>query len=767
MKHVLVLNQFALPRSQGGGTRHIDLFSRLDGWETSIVAGNRNHYSQKEFETSDPRFHLVRVPSQDGGAKARLTSWLVYCARAARIGITQHELDVVYASSPHLLAPLVGWGIARTRRASFVLEIRDLWPESFVAAGLLRRDSPVHRVLKTLESFVVSRADKVVVVTDGWGPHFAALGVSAERLTVVPNGTEASDFDLPAGFDRVQARRCLGISGVTGIFAGAHGPKDGIDLILDAAREVPEVNFLLIGDGPSKAAAIARAKNDGLDNVEFRDPVAKSDLVEVLAACDIGVHAVTPLPVFELGMSPNKLFDYLASGLPVVSNAGNPVRALIGADRCGHVGDAHSLAEGVRRVNLADDTTRFEWKQAAADLLSREFSRTAAANRLASVLNRTAGEYDVAEQPRIVHLTTAHPARDNRIFRKECQALASAGFDVTLVAVADEAETVDGVRISPLPRRNGRAARMLRGPLDAMSALRRLNPDVVHGHDPELIPALAAWKLTHPRVTVLFDAHEDLPKQIAGKPYIPRPLRRVVALGARGIELLADRALDGVVVATPAIRRNFRAERTTLVQNFPWLSDFPAPQKLSPDAPRQLCYVGALSEARGLSTMIDAVNHAEPSAQLLIAGKATRDAAATMAAAGDRVTYVGERPALEMPALIAESAIGLALLEPLPNYLESQATKIFEYMAAARPFIASNFPAWRAMFGEIDCGIFVDPHDRDAVRQAVNSLLNDPVRAAEMGLRGRAALEDRFTFEVEAAELISFVRTRRQSASTF
>ncbi|MCH8613718.1 glycosyltransferase family 4 protein [Arsenicicoccus dermatophilus] len=398
MRRVLVLNQFALPRDQGGGTRHADLFSRCPGWRSVVLTGDRNHYSQKRFTTDDPGFRLLPVPASDGSPRARLASWVAYCVQALGFGL-RHRPDVVFASSPHLLTAVAGWTLARMIRVPLVLEIRDLWPESFVAAGLLTRGSPPHRVLEAIERFVVRRADEIVVVTPGWEQHLSRLGADLQHCTIVPNGTEPYDLHLSSN-DREKRRRSLGIDRTTAVFAGAHGPKDGIDLILDAAASIPEVDFLLVGDGPAKDDAQSRARREGLSNVRFTDPVPKQDLPVLLACCDIGVHSVTPLDVFRLGMSPNKLFDYLAAGLPVVSNAGDAVTGLIGRDRCGHVGDSGSLADGIRLVQAADDQQRATWRHTAHTLIRTRFSRGEAARCLATVLDRVCDDHAGRRTPR-------------------------------------------------------------------------------------------------------------------------------------------------------------------------------------------------------------------------------------------------------------------------------------------------------------------------------------------------------------------------------
>ena len=386
MKRVAVLNQFALPRSEGGGTRHADLFERLSGWEPVIVAGNRNHYSQHRFTTSDAHFLLLPVPRSSGGALSRLIGWTAYSAMAFLRVLVLPSLSAVYGSSPHLLAPLAGLAVARIRRVPFVLEVRDLWPESIVAAGAMRAGSATHRVLATLERLLVRSADRVVVVTEGWDAHFAGLGVDpATAVTVIPNGTETADFAVSES--REALREKLALDSFTAVFAGAHGPKDGIDLILDVAAEVPQVSFLMIGDGPSKAAAVRRAASEGLSNVRFMDPVPKAELPRVLRACDVGIHAVTPLEVFEKGMSPNKLFDYLAAGLPIVSNARLPLRQVVQDGEVGRIGGSHDLASCLRDVRDATEDRRAQWTKRAVGLVESRFSRTAAAERLEQLLD--------------------------------------------------------------------------------------------------------------------------------------------------------------------------------------------------------------------------------------------------------------------------------------------------------------------------------------------------------------------------------------------
>lgn len=388
LRHVVVLNQFALPRTEGGGTRHVDLFGRLQSWAPILVAGDRNHGNQARVRTDDRRFRLVWVPPHNRRAAGRVAGWALFAIQAFAVTVTRRKLDLVYGSSPHLLAPLAGLLAARLRRIPFILEVRDLWPESIVAAGKLQEGSTVHRVLSRLERTLARSAESIVVVTPGWEDHFAALGVPLERLTVIPNGADVDEFTVNE--PREELRDDYRLAGFVAVFAGSHGPKDGIDLILGAAAELPDVSFILVGDGAVKAARTEEARVRGLSNVQFRDPVPKSELARLLAACDVGIHAVSPLSVFDRGMSPNKLFDYMAAGLPVVSNAEQGLKVVLADGECGHVGGPDSLADGLRRVRDASAEQRAAWSLRGRAIIRERYSRDQAARLLASVLNTAA-----------------------------------------------------------------------------------------------------------------------------------------------------------------------------------------------------------------------------------------------------------------------------------------------------------------------------------------------------------------------------------------
>lgn len=356
----------------------------------------------------------------------------------------------------------------------------------------------------------------------------------------------------------------------------------------------------------------------------------------------------------------------------------------------------------------------------------------------------------------IVHLTIVHPATDNRISGKQCQAVLQAGHRVTLVAPWESGrdKPADLAFLCPIPSTPSRFLRTIRGYRDSWRRLRMLHPDILHVHDPELIPFALVWKLLT-RNPAVYDAHEDLPLQIKkAKTYIPRIAKRPLMILGRTLEVLADRSLSAVVVATPRLAKNYSNRNVVIVQNFPWMHSFGAPSDY-PSGGNRFAYVGRISMERGARAMVQAVC-ANSDALLRLAGTvADRHAEVAIESGGGRVEHVGVIAPSDISALLDDCVAGFALLSPLPNYLEAQSTKIYEYMAAGRPFIASDFPAWVAQLGSYNAGFFVDPADSQAVAACVQDILANPGAAAAMGRRGRQAMVERFCFDNEAPKLLA------------
>jgi len=389
-RRVVVLNHFAAPLGAPGGTRHVELFARLRDWDATVIASRVNYFTRQSTRLDDDLYRTVPVVPYQGNGSARILGWLSYAVTSLLVAVRLPRPDVVYASSPHLLAGLAGWLLARGRRAAFVLEVRDLWPVVLAEMGQLDANSHLYRALKILERFLYRRADSIVVMADGVRRVLVdEESVPPLRVHFVPNGADPADFRPPATKAVLRAR--YGLNGFVLAYTGAHGPANGLDLVLDAAAELadefPHVRFLLVGDGVAKAELVGRARREGIFNVEFRDPIPKVEMPALLGAVDVGLHVLADIPLFRYGVSPNKLFDYMAAGLPVLTNTGGEVAALVEEAGAGLAVSPGGLAAGVRELARASDEQLRGWGSQGRSYIERTRSRTALAVRLKGILD--------------------------------------------------------------------------------------------------------------------------------------------------------------------------------------------------------------------------------------------------------------------------------------------------------------------------------------------------------------------------------------------
>jgi len=360
-------------------------------------------------------------------------------------------------------------------------------------------------------------------------------------------------------------------------------------------------------------------------------------------------------------------------------------------------------------------------------------------------------------------LTTVHPPFDTRIFHKQAKTLVEAGYDVTLIAQHDRDEVVEGVQIIALPKPKNRLARILGLTWRAFWLALRQKAKVYHFHDPELVSvALMLKVLTRSRV--VYDVHEDYPLQILSKDWIPGFLCPVVARVVSGLEKIATRVFDGIVAATPGIARRFPKAKTVVVQNFPLPSEF-ANRKALPymERPPRIVYVGGITFIRGAFEMVKAMAHlpAHLDAELVLAGRfipPELQAELRALPGWERTRFLGWQDREQVAELLGQARVGLVILHPRPNYLDAYPVKMFEYMAAGIPVVASDFPLWRRIVEESGCGLVVDPLDSEAIAEAIAWLLEHPQEAAAMGERGRRAVPAKYNWNREAEKLLALYR---------
>lgn len=362
----------------------------------------------------------------------------------------------------------------------------------------------------------------------------------------------------------------------------------------------------------------------------------------------------------------------------------------------------------------------------------------------------------------VAHLSSVHQVNDVRIVRKECVTLREAGFRVALVVPAEASVEACEVELHPVPLPRDRSQRMLMTTFRIFRMARALDATLYHLHDPELIPVGLLLKALGRKV--IYDAHEDLPSDIRDKSWIPRSVRAPVAMAAAAAEWLACWAFDRIVAATPAIARRFPADRTTLVQNFPLPGELtnPAPSDYAQRAP-DFAYVGGIQLARGAAEMVDAIGllPAASGAVLRMAGPLAPPSLGeklSRRSGWARVRHDHWRDRPGIARLLSEVRAGLVLFHPLRNHVESQPNKLFEYMAAGLPVVASAFPLWRQIVEDTGCGLLVDPTAPQAIAEAMAWILDHPVEAEAMGQRGLAAVMRTYNWAPEGARLTAIYR---------
>lgn len=360
---------------------------------------------------------------------------------------------------------------------------------------------------------------------------------------------------------------------------------------------------------------------------------------------------------------------------------------------------------------------------------------------------------------RIAHLTSAHPRHDTRIFVKQCRSLAAHGHEVTLVVADDRGdELTDGVRIVDVGRLQGRLNRVLRTTRRVLDAALALDADVYQLHDPELIPA--GLVLKRMGKTVVFDSHEDVPAQLLGKPYLGKLSGQMLSRSFGAYERFACSRFDGIIAATPFIRDKFLRinQRTVDVNNYPLPAEFDA-AALWADKRPEVCYVGSIAAIRGIRELVRACDLLRSPARLALAGQFSEPALEAEVAAypgWQRVDRHGHLDRAGVRAVMARAVAGLVTLHPVVNYLDALPVKMFEYMAAGIPVIASNIPLWRGIIEGSDCGVCVDPADPAAIAAAIDHLVLHPELAMRMGENGRRAVLDKYNWLAESVKLIAF-----------
>lgn len=361
---------------------------------------------------------------------------------------------------------------------------------------------------------------------------------------------------------------------------------------------------------------------------------------------------------------------------------------------------------------------------------------------------------------KVCHLTSVHQRNDIRVFVKECKTLTSAGYAVSLI-VADgkKDETSDGIEIFDVGKKNGRIARMTKSVWAVYKKAIKVNADIYHFHDPELV--WVAYLLLRKRKKVIYDVHEDLPRQILGKYYISKSFAFLISFAVELVENFFSKKFSQIIVVTPFIKERFLKlnKNTEMVRNFPLLSEFEQENKID-EKSDEICYVGSITSERGIENIVSAMDSIN--ARLNLAGnygsEKLRDQLKNIKG-WEKVNDLGLLTRKEVKQVLARSKMGLVLFLPFPNHINAYPNKIFEYMAAGIPVIASDFKLWNEIIVGDKCGICVNPDNTQEIALAVNSLLKNEADRAEFAENGKKAVREKYNWEAESNTLLKIYKS--------
>ncbi len=360
----------------------------------------------------------------------------------------------------------------------------------------------------------------------------------------------------------------------------------------------------------------------------------------------------------------------------------------------------------------------------------------------------------------IVHFTSVHQSNDTRIYYRECKALASAGHKISLIVpdtppIPDKSINVVSVNY----KAKNRLARMLMTTFKIYKECLRWNAEVYHFHDPELIPIGLLLKLKG--VKVIYDVHEDVPKDILDKMWIPKKLRYIISKVFEKFENFAAKRFDYIVTVTSSIKERFERIgcRVAVVNNYPILEELFNQSASWEGKENAVCYVGSIRDIRGIYECIDAISKTDTKFYLAGTYAVSNLRDCLMKKTGwQQVIELGQIDRNQVAKVMSKCMAGLVIFYPVANHIDAQPNKMFEYMSAGIPVIASDFPKWKEIIEGNQCGICVNPLDPDSIATAIRWIMEHPVEAKAMGENGRRAVEQKYNWEKEQSQLLDLYR---------
>lgn len=397
--HILLIHQAFATLNEPGGTRHHELARGLAarGHRVTVIASPISYLTGSVTEPAKP------TSSDEGGIRIirtyatraihrsflhRMIGFFSFMLSSFWAGVRVRDVDLVWGTSPPIFQGLTALFLARLKGVPFLFEVRDLWPAFAVQVGVLHNTLLI-RLSEWLERFLYRNADQMMVNSPGFIDHVQSRG--ARQVVVIPNGADPRMFDPAANGQAFRQAHQLGDQFIV-LYAGAHGMSNDLGIILEAAhalRDEPGIVFVLLGDGKEKPALQARARDLNLTNLHFVPSIPKADMPEALAAADVCVAILKPIPLYAT-VYPNKVFDYMAAGRPLIMAIDGVARQVVEQAEAGVFsppGDPVRLAEAVRQL-AADPRRARQMGANGRQYIEQHFDRAKLADQLVQLIEK-------------------------------------------------------------------------------------------------------------------------------------------------------------------------------------------------------------------------------------------------------------------------------------------------------------------------------------------------------------------------------------------
>jgi glycosyltransferase involved in cell wall biosynthesis len=399
--HILLIHQAFAAIDEPGGTRHHEFarFLASRGHRVTVITSpvsyltggvaSRSNVLSPSQETDREDVTILRAYTYQALHKSfvhRVFAFFSFMVSSFFIGLRVKNVNLIWGSSPPIFQGWTAWMLARLKHVPFLFEVRDLWPEFAIAVGVLKNPALIKMSL-WLERFLYRHADRIMVNSPGFIDHVTGRG--AHSVELIPNGADPKMFDPADNGDSFKKAHHFQGKYVA-LYAGAHGMSNDLGVVLEAAKLLtarPEIQIVLLGDGKEKANLQVQAAEMGLVNVTFLPPVAKSGMPGALAGTDACIAILKPLDEYKTTY-PNKVFDYMAAGRPVVLAIDGVIREVVEGAGCGIFvppGDAGALARAIG-VLASDPEHSREMGLAGRRYLEEHFSRAAIGGKLLEML---------------------------------------------------------------------------------------------------------------------------------------------------------------------------------------------------------------------------------------------------------------------------------------------------------------------------------------------------------------------------------------------